>query len=182
MPELLARKIIHSPIGKLLSYADDTYLRGLYLLNNEEKFLISETSFSLDANRIILQTEKELTEYFAGKLKEFTIPIGVESWYVGLLGELKRPTDFQKKVWKELTMIPYGQTTSYGQIAQSVHNKNTNEKTGFLSRAVGGGCNKNPYIIVVPCHRVVSSKGSLTGYAGGITIKQQLLELEKTTK
>lgn len=185
MSEMWARKIIDSPIGKLIAYADDICLRGLHLLNREESFLISERNLTQKAESILLQIENELALYFAGNLKNFTIPIAVESWYVGLVGEPKWPTDFQKKVWKELTAIPYGQTRSYGEIAQSIHNVTTNtvnEKTGFLSQAVGGGCNKNPYIIVVPCHRVVSSKGSLTGYAVGITIKQQLLELEKNNK
>lgn len=101
----------------------------------------------------------QLQEYVAGKRKEFTIPLH----QIG--------TPFQLKVWEELLRIPYGQTRSYGEIAVRVDNPKG-------QRAVGMANNRNPIGIVVPCHRVIGKNGSLTGYAGGLDIKQRLLELE----
>ncbi|MDN5301488.1 MAG: methylated-DNA-[protein]-cysteine S-methyltransferase [Thermoanaerobacteraceae bacterium] len=102
---------------------------------------------------------EELLLYFDGKLKQFTVPLDM------------RGTDFQKKVWQQLLKIPYGKTASYGDIARAIG------KPG-ASRAVGGANNKNPLPIVVPCHRVVGSDGSLVGYGGGLEIKKFLLRLE----
>lgn len=108
-------------------------------------------------------TEKavnELKHYFDGALTEFTFPIEPEG------------TDFQKKVWKILTEIPYGETVSYGDIAEKIGGKR-------YSRAVGGAVNKNPVLIAVPCHRVIGADGSLTGFACGLSVKKYLLDLEK---
>ncbi|MDR3540644.1 MAG: methylated-DNA--[protein]-cysteine S-methyltransferase [Desulfosporosinus sp.] len=102
---------------------------------------------------------RQLQEYLAGKIKVFTIP----------LHQLGTP--FQLKVWEELRRIPYGETRSYGEIATKVGNPKG-------QRAVGMANNRNPIGIVVPCHRVIGKGGSLTGYAGGVEIKQRLLELE----
>lgn len=102
----------------------------------------------------------QLLEYFAGKRREFTIP----------LHQLGTP--FQLKVWKELCSIPYGETRSYGELAANVENPKG-------QRAVGMANHQNPIGIVVPCHRVIGKNGSLTGYAGGLDIKKKLLELEK---
>lgn len=102
----------------------------------------------------------ELKRYFDGTLTEFTFPIEFSG------------TDFQKRVWKILTEIPYGKTFSYGDVAKLLGGKR-------YSRAVGGAVNKNPVLIVVPCHRVIGADGSLTGFACGIPVKKYLLELEK---
>ena len=101
----------------------------------------------------------QLHEYLAGKRKEFTIPLH------------QMGTPFQLKVWEELGRIPYGETRSYGDLAMRVENPKG-------QRAVGMANNRNPIGIVVPCHRVIGKDGSLTGYAGGLDIKQRLLELE----
>ena len=103
----------------------------------------------------------QLREYFAGERQAFDFP------YV-LTG-----TEFQRRVWDELTRIPYGQTRTYGQVAQAIG------KPG-ASRAVGMANNRNPLLVVVPCHRVVGADGSLTGYAAGLDMKQALLELESS--
>lgn len=105
----------------------------------------------------------ELKEYFEGKRKCFDLPVKAEG------------TEFQTKVWNELTEIPYGETISYGEIAKRIGNPKA-------SRAVGGANNKNPIIIVIPCHRVIGANGSLVGYGGGIEVKKKLLELEKKYK
>lgn len=102
---------------------------------------------------------KELTEYFNRERKEF----GLELEIVG--------SDFQKKVWKELTKIPYGETISYGELAKRMGDKN-------LMRAVAAANGANPIPIIIPCHRVIGADGSLTGYGGGLDVKQKLLELE----
>jgi len=103
---------------------------------------------------------KEIREYLAGEREAFSAVIEPEG------------TPFQKKVWVSLMNIPYGETRSYGEIAAMVGNP----KAG---RAVGMACNRNPIAIIVPCHRVVGSGGSLTGYAGGLTRKEFLLALEQ---
>lgn len=111
-------------------------------------------------NAILLKCKKQLQEYFLGQRKVFDIPICFEG------------TEFQNAVWKKLIDIPYGQVMSYSELAVEKGNPKA-------ARAVGSACNKNPIAIIIPCHRVVGKSGSLNGYAGGITIKESLLELEK---
>ena len=113
------------------------------------------------ADPVLDRAEQQLTEYFAGDRTEFDLPLANDG------------SEFQKKVWAELQRIPYGETASYGEIAR---------RLGYepvISRAVGAANGANPIPIVVPCHRVIGSNGSLTGYAGGIERKQLLLELEQ---
>jgi O-6-methylguanine DNA methyltransferase len=102
---------------------------------------------------------RELEEYFAGKRREFTFPLDL------------RGTDFQVKCWRALLAIPYGETRSYADIARAVR-----KPQAF--RAVGMANNRNPIAIVVPCHRVIASDGTLCGYGGGLDVKRKLLELE----
>lgn len=106
---------------------------------------------------------KQLEEYFNGERRIFEIPIA------------PRGTEFQQKVWRALTDIPYGETRTYGEIAQQTGNPRA-------CRAVGNANNKNPIMIVVPCHRVIGSNGDLTGYACGLDVKKYLLDLEKSSK
>jgi len=115
-----------------------------------------------DDDPLLTEAVRQLTAYFAHELKEFDLPL--------------RPggTAFQERVWEELRRIGYGETASYGQIA---------ERLGMApgaSRAVGAANGRNPIGIVIPCHRVVGAKGSLSGYAGGVERKHLLLELEQT--
>lgn len=102
----------------------------------------------------------QLNEYFLGKRQKFDIKINPTG------------SEFQKKVWSELLKIPYGKTKSYQKIAKAIGNPNA-------QRAVGSACNKNPIMIIIPCHRVISKNGKIGGFAYGNTIKQQLLEIEK---
>lgn len=115
------------------------------------------------ANALTDQAARQLEEYFAGKRRRFDLPL--------------RPggTAFQQSVWEALGFIPYGETRSYKQVAQRIGNPGA-------SRAVGMANNKNPIMIVIPCHRVVGSNGALIGYAGGLEIKKTLLALEQTYK
>ena len=114
-------------------------------------------------NEVLRQTVSELTEYFSGIRKTFTVPLAPKG------------TAFQLKVWAALRDIPYGETRSYGEIAAAVGNPNA-------SRAVGGANNKNPILILTPCHRVIGANGALTGFAAGLLVKEALLQLEKEHK
>ena len=137
-----------------------------------EKIVLIEFLKDIKVKRKIINSSKkietkeikkayiELKEYFEGGRKVFDIPIKLNG------------TDFQKKVWEELLKIPYGETKSYLDIAKSIGNPKA-------CRAVGGAYNKNPIMIIVPCHRVIGKNGDLVGYAGGIEVKQKLLDLEQ---
>ena len=109
---------------------------------------------------LIKKASKQLNEYFNGKRKVFDLPLVLHG------------TDFQIKVLKALQTIPYGETLSYGQLAAAIGNPKA-------SRAVGMANNRNPIPVIIPCHRVIGSNGKLTGYAGGLELKQKLLDLEK---
>ena len=127
---------------------------GLFLNKTNPQLLPCEE------NALTRQAIRELDEYFAGERRIFTLPIQPYG------------TEFQQKVWRALCDIPYGETRSYGQIARAVGNPNA-------CRAVGMANNRNPIPIVIPCHRVIGADGSLTGYGGGLKIKEKLLELER---
>lgn len=109
---------------------------------------------------LIAKAITQLTEYFARERTAFDLPLQVEG------------TAFQKNVWNKLLDIPYGETITYKQLAGKIGNENA-------CRAVGGANNKNPIMIVIPCHRVIGIGGALTGYAGGMEMKKFLLDLEK---
>jgi methylated-DNA-[protein]-cysteine S-methyltransferase len=148
-------RIYHnSPIGLLELTADDTAVTGLYFLNTGRKQGKESTG------RVLKECVKQLTEYFSGKRKVFDIKVNP----VG--------TPFQKSVWNELLKIPYGETVSYGEIAERIGNPKS-------VRAVGLANGSNPISIIIPCHRVIGKNGSLVGYGGGIENKRYLLELEQ---
>lgn len=106
----------------------------------------------------------EFQAYFAGELTAFTVPMHV-----------RRGSGFERAVWEQMTLIPYGETRSYGYVAQAV-----GEPGG--AQAVGVACNRNPLPVIVPCHRIIGSDGKLVGFGGGLPIKRKLLELEAATK
>lgn len=116
---------------------------------------------SMKKNAILTLAEKELSEYFSGKRKTFTVPLEFQG------------TPFQLRVWKALSRIPFGQTLSYKELAKNIRNEKA-------VRAVGTANGKNPFCIIVPCHRVIASDGSLGGYSGrgGVKTKQKLLAAE----
>ena len=111
-------------------------------------------------DKLIIKAVKQLKEYFAGKRKEFDIDLH----FAG--------TVFQNRVWKALSEIPFGKTVAYKDIAQRIKNPKA-------VRAVGTANGKNPFCIIVPCHRVIAADGSIGGYGGGIPVKRQLLEIEQ---
>jgi methylated-DNA-[protein]-cysteine S-methyltransferase len=114
-----------------------------------------------DADPLLRRAVDQLTAYFAGDLTDFDLPLA------------PRGSTFQRAVWEQLLLIGYGETASYGEIAHRLG------KSNAASRAVGLANGRNPIPIVIPCHRVIGANGTLTGYAGGIERKQQLLELEQ---
>ena len=138
------------------------YFTALVTENYLVKLVFGKTEFT-DAKHIktplVDKIIAELEEYFSGKRKHFDIPIKAEG------------TDFQKRVWEELTKIPYGRTISYKKLAENIGNPKA-------ARAVGMANNKNPVAIIITCHRVIGSDGSLTGYAEGLELKKYLLDLE----
>lgn len=124
-----------------------------------KKRLFRDAEIIEEKTELLDQAVRELEEYFAGKRKEFELPLYMEG------------TEFQKKVWNALLQIPYGETRSYGEIAQMIGNRKA-------CRAVGMANNRNSLMILVPCHRVIGADGSLVGYGGGLHIKEKLLALE----
>jgi len=109
------------------------------------------------------EVAKQLKEYLDGKRKKFDLPLKPYG------------TDFQLSVWKALQTIPYGETRSYGEIAKQIGNAKA-------CRAVGMANHWNPIVIIIPCHRVIGKNGSLTGFGGGLALKQQLLDIETSTQ
>ncbi|MCX6537295.1 MAG: methylated-DNA--[protein]-cysteine S-methyltransferase [Actinobacteria bacterium] len=154
--DLTASRIITTPIGKLTLVAS---AKGLQQVIFGAKKLRSARTVSSKANGYLIQTERQLREYFAGKRKKFSIKLDISG------------TEFQESVWFALNKIAYGETISYAQQARLVR-----KPKAF--RAVGSANGKNPVAIVLPCHRVIASNGTLGGYAGGLAIKRKLLALE----
>ena len=148
---------LDTPIGTLLVAGDEHAVRRIEFPNKEAK---PEPGWVESAKGPVGAAVKQLREYFAGSRSEFDLPLEPEG------------TAFQKSVWKRLLDIPYGATISYGELAKRVGNPNA-------SRAVGAANGKNPIPIVIPCHRVIGASGKLTGFGGGLPVKEALLRLEK---
>jgi O-6-methylguanine DNA methyltransferase len=150
-----------SPAGPLFLAASS---KGLVRLEFEHRKLnLNHATIDLKESKSTLAPYlRELNEYFAGKRREFSIPLDL------------RGTEFQLACWNALLKIPYGETRSYRDIAQAIGHPHA-------YRAVGMSNNRNPVAIIVPCHRVIASSGSLCGYGGGLDIKRKLLDLEGGT-
>ncbi len=150
---------ITSPVGLLTLVATETHFIAIHWEDVEVKTCYPNAE--LNGTHVILSSAADqLKDYFAGQLKQFNLPLA-----------FNKGTAFQQKVWQALLTIPYGETRSYGQIAEQIgHPK--------AVRAVGSANSKNPLSIVAPCHRVIGANGSLTGFAGGLAIKKYLLSLE----
>ena len=148
-----------SPIGALKLVASDT---GVVTIHWEVDAGRKTAFCRPDAqprHPILRATEQQLREYFAGTRQTFSLPLDV------------RGTSFQKSVWAALLTIPFGETRTYGDIARQISKPTA-------SRAVGAANGRNPIPIITPCHRVIGASGKLVGFAGGLPIKQQLLDLE----
>ncbi|MBT2676772.1 methylated-DNA--[protein]-cysteine S-methyltransferase [Streptomyces sp. ISL-14] len=149
--------VIDSPYGPLTLVAADGVLSGLYM--TEQRHRPPEETFGERDDRPFGAAIDQLEAYFAGELKEFTLELRLTG------------TEFQRRVWDRLRHIPYGETRSYGQLADALGNP-------AASRAVGLANGRNPIGIIVPCHRVVGAGGGLTGYGGGLDRKKRLLDFE----
>ena len=147
-----------SPVGKLLVVGDDEGLRFISFPKSSKPYL--PESDWIENPKPLQETLHQLESYFAGKLKAFSLDICLNV------------TPFQKKVLTALCRVPYGETISYGQLAKNIGNPKA-------SRAVGQANARNPIPIVIPCHRVIGSSGKLTGFGGGVAVKQTLLDLEQ---
>lgn len=156
----------NSPLGGILLAADEIGLTGLWF-NGQKYFARSLPAGYTEQNTLALSEAKRWLEvYFTGKKPDFMPPLHI----VG--------SAFRRAVWEILLQIPYGKTTTYGEIARQLAKK---QKLPRMSaQAVGGAVGHNEISIIIPCHRVVGTNGSLTGYAGGIDKKIKLLELEHT--
>jgi methylated-DNA-[protein]-cysteine S-methyltransferase len=149
---------LDSPIGSLLLAGDGNSLielgfpAGKAARRHQAEWVRDSAPF--------LECTRQLRDYFAGQLRQFNLPLAPQG------------TEFQQQVWEALCAIPYGQTVSYGEVARSLGRPSA-------SRAVGAANGKNPIPIIIPCHRVIGSGGSLVGFGGGLPIKQRLLALEQ---
>ena len=147
---------VSSPVGPLTLVEEDGALVRIVFGECFEEATVSNTP-------LLQQTARELDEYFRGERKAFTIPLNPKG------------TPFQKRCWEALCRIPYGETRTYAQQAAMIGSPKA-------CRAVGMGNHRNPLPILIPCHRVVGKNGNLTGYAGGLEIKETLLNIERMTR
>ena len=158
----------HSALGDILLAADEIGLTGLWFVG-QSYFADTLPAEQIEQETVILAQAKEwLDVYFSGKKPDFTPP----------LHPIGSP--FRQAVWKLLLQIPYGQTTTYGEIARQM--EKLQNRPHMSAQAVGGAVGHNGLSIIIPCHRVVGTKGSLTGYAGGLDKKIALLELEHANR
>lgn len=150
-----------TPIGEITIYANDTAVTGLYMeAYHHQKSVDARFKSAREKHTpMLLVAEKEIKAYFAGKLKAFTVPVEITG------------TAFQKAVWQSLREIGYGELWTYADVAKHIGNPRA-------CRAAGGAIGSNPVSIIIPCHRVIGSNATLTGFGGGLPAKQRLLEIE----
>ena len=148
-----------SPLGCLLLTSDGKALTGVQLIRAGERFEAQAGWIEDESATVLREARQQLEEYFRGDRRVFNLPLSPAG------------TDFQRSVWKALLKIPFGTTTTYGELASRMGNSNA-------SRAVGQANGRNPIMIVIPCHRVVGSTGKLTGFSAGLPAKESLLALE----
>src|SRR5262245_36095080 len=159
LPQRHVFKRMHSPVGTLVLVATDDGLAAILWDNDRPRRVRLNLEAERNDHTVLVETERQLEEYFAGLRKQFALKLDVSG------------TPFQRTVWNALLTIPFGETRSYRQIATQIGNPPA-------VRAVGAAAGKNPVSIVAPCHRVVGSSGALTGFAGGLKVKARLLALE----
>lgn len=155
---MIVHRRIESPAGPLIIAADHTGLRHIEFHQNR-RHPADRADWRGGDNDVLQATEAQLEEYFSGTRRCFDLPLSPHG------------TEFQLGVWQELARIPYGETISYAQLAQRVGKP-------MASRAVGAANGRNPLPIVLPCHRVIGADGALTGFGGGLPLKEFLLRLE----
>ena len=154
---LVQHTVVDSPYDALTLVAVDGVLSRMYM--TDQRHRPREETFGEPDPRPFGEAIRQLDAYFAGELTEFDLPLRLDG------------TEFQRRVWEQLRRIPYGETRTYGELAEALGSPGA-------SRAVGLANGKNPVTIIVPCHRVIGAGGSLTGYGGGLSRKQRLLAFE----
>lgn len=152
-------KVMDSPVGPLTLVATDRGLSAILWKNDRQGRVRLNIEAEDNAHPVLVEAERQLGEYFAGRRKTFSIRLDVEG------------TAFQRQVWNALLTIPFGETRTYGEIAKQIGRP-------AAVRAVGAANGRNPLSIVAPCHRVIGATGKLTGFAGGLETKAHLLALE----
>jgi len=152
-------KTMPSPVGMLTLVAGREGLAAVLWENDDPKRVPLHPREEAVDHPVLREAERQLTDYFAGRLQRFTVPLEFHG------------TEFQRRVWQALTRIPFGETRTYAQIAVEVGSP-------AAVRAVGAANGRNPISIIAPCHRVIGSNGKLTGFAGGLEAKAYLLDLE----
>ncbi|MEO8062770.1 MAG: methylated-DNA--[protein]-cysteine S-methyltransferase [Pseudomonadota bacterium] len=160
-PHLYVRRTIESPVGDLRLFASDAGLAAILWRDDPGLHLRSGAVIEPGTHPTLTETERQLREYFDGERREFQLTLDFHG------------TDFQLRAWTALLTIPYGQTRTYAQMAALIGQPKA-------VRAVGAANSRNPISIVAPCHRVIGSNGTLTGFGGGLENKAKLLALEST--
>jgi methylated-DNA-[protein]-cysteine S-methyltransferase len=164
MTKPLACKFMRSPVGRLKLVASD---RGLVAIlwdaDKKAERIPLPASRRLDRHPVLVETERQLKEYFSGRRRRFSLKLDLHG------------TPFQNRVWRALLKIPFGETRTYGEIARQLGHPNA-------ARAVGAANGKNPISIIAPCHRLIGSSGKLHGFAGGLKAKADLLKHEGATR
>ncbi|MDY6947943.1 MAG: methylated-DNA--[protein]-cysteine S-methyltransferase [Pseudomonadota bacterium] len=153
-------KVIDSPVGPLKLVASERGLAAILWANDDPRRVPLGEIVAGDSHAVLLEAERQLGEYFAGQREQFALPMDF------------RGTEFQRRVWRALLTIPFGETRSYAQLAQQIGRP-------AAVRAVGAANGRNPLSIIAPCHRVLGSNGKLIGFAGGLEAKAKLLSLER---
>jgi methylated-DNA-[protein]-cysteine S-methyltransferase len=148
-----------SPMGRMLIVGSDKGLSGLYFVDQKYYREVARDWLRAQDHKIVRETARQLKEYFAGARKEFDIPLAADG------------TPFQTSVWRAISSVKYGASITYSELARRAGHPGA-------VRAAGTATGRNPITIIVPCHRIVGSDGSLTGYAGGLDRKRALRELE----
>ncbi|WP_207345427.1 methylated-DNA--[protein]-cysteine S-methyltransferase [Arthrobacter sp. E3] len=162
---MVRHMVFDSPLGLLTAVENGSGLQAVYMAEHKRRPAWDTFGEAVEASvsPVLAQTAAELGEYFAGDRQEFSVPLA------------PRGSPFQQCVWAALRIIPYGEVRSYGELAAALGDRS-------MAQAVGSANGRNPISIVVPCHRVLGSDGSLVGYAGGLERKQFLLELENPAR
>ena len=166
LPERVARmhRWVETPLGRMVvavgPHDDRPAITGCWF-EEQKHFPDDETLGREGDHPLLMEAQEQLEDWYAGRRRGFDLPLALDD----------RPQPLRPRVWRALQEIPFGTTTTYGALAQQLGNPG-------MAQAVGQGVGRNPWSVIVPCHRVLSSTGALTGYAGGIERKQELLEME----
>jgi methylated-DNA-[protein]-cysteine S-methyltransferase len=154
---MLSYDYCDTPLGRMLLVANEKGLCGLHFVG--QKYFPQKGKDWIQDEKVLKRAKREVMEYFAGKRKRFDVPLAPEG------------TAFQRAIWREIAKVPFGETITYSELAR---------RAGFpnCARAAGAATGRNPVGVIVPCHRIVGTNGSLTGYAGGLPKKKALLALE----